>query len=309
MIHVFIVNPMAGNMHFAEELRKEISSYQDLDYYIFDTRNAGYEGELIKKIEHIFEDEKIRIYCCGGQGTMRNIVNDIENLDNVEIAFFPCGLSNDFLKVFRIEDQKRFTHLDELIKGDVIDIDYIRINNKNIAINSVSAGIDSRVITQINNFRFLNTLGNQIPYMWCLLSALIKSGTTKCEITTSEKHYVDDFTEVYFGNGNVLGNNLYIYEDANVADGKGKYMFLRSDARKFWSIPIAYRFLKKKYKDIDLISEYGDDKCIYIRRIDDGPINYNVDGELLSIGGTAKLEMVNKGLHFVVPKGVSLDER
>lgn len=308
MIHVFIVNPMAGNMHFAEGLRKEISMYQDITYYIFDTRYAGYEGELIKKIQHIFEDEKIRIYCCGGQGTMRNIVNDIENLDNVEIAFFPCGLSNDFLKIFNPTDQKRFTHLDELINGEVIDVDYIRINNKNIAINSVSAGIDGRVIKQINDFRFLNSLGSHIPYIWCLLVALFKSGTTKCEVTTSQKHYVDDFTEIYFGNGNVLGSNLHIYEEANVTDGKGKYMFLRSDARKFWTIPIALRFMKKKYKDIDLIAEYGDDNCIYVRRIDDGPINYNVDGELLSIGGTAKIEMVKRGLHFVVPKGVNFDE-
>lgn len=308
MIHVFIVNPMAGNMHFAESLRKEISRYSDIEYYIFDTRNAGYEGELIKKIQHIFEDEKIRIYCCGGSGTMRNIVNDIENLDNVEVAFFPCGLSNDFLKIFSLTDQKRFTHLDELIYGEIVDIDYIRINNKIIAINSVSAGIDSKLINLIDNYRFLNSLGNQVPYMACLFAALFKAGTMKCEVTTSNKHYLDDFTEIYFGNGNVLGSNLYIYEEPNVTDGKGKYMFLRSDARKLWTIPIALKLLKRKSKDLEYTTEYGDDNCIYIRRIDDGPIPYNVDGEIITLGGTAKIEMVKKGIHFVVPKGVTLNE-
>lgn len=304
MIHVFIVNPMAGDMQFAEALRKEISQYSDIEYYIFDTRNAGYEGELIKKIQHIFEDEKIRLYCCGGSGTLRNIVNGISNLDDIEVAFYPCGLSNDFLKVFPVDEQKRFKVLKELIKGDVIDIDYIRINGKMTGINSVSAGIDYNLITQIENLRFLNYLGTKIPHFLCLLIALIKSRTTKCEVTIGSKHYVDDFTEVYFGNGNVLGNNLYIYENPLITDGLGKYMLLRSDARKFFTIPVALKMMKRRNRDLDYIAEYGDEQCMYIRRIDDGPINYNIDGEVVTIGGTAKIEIVKKGLHFVVPKGV-----
>ncbi len=304
MIHVFIVNPMAGNMNYAEALRKEISTYSDIEYYIFDTRNAGYEGELIKKIQHIFEDEKLRIYCCGGSGTMRNIVNGISNLDDVEIAFYPCGLSNDFLKVFPVQEQKRFSHLEELIHGDVIDIDYLRVNNKLVGINSVSAGIDANLINQIESLRFLNYLGSKIPYMFCLFAALIKSRTTKCEVTIGSKHYVDDFTEVYFGNGNVLGSNIYVYDNPLVTDGKGKYMLLRSDARRFWTIPIALRMMRHKNRDLDLVAEYGDEQCMYVRRIDDGAINYNIDGELIPIGGTAKIEVVKKGLHFVVPKGV-----
>ena len=168
MIHVFIVNPMAGRGDFAEKLRKKISEFKDIEYYIFDTRNAGYEGELINRIQHIFEDEKLRIYCCGGSGTIRNILNDIDNLDNVEVAFFPCGLSNDFLKVFPKNEQKRFSVLEELIYGDVIDVDYIRYNNKGIALNTFSMGIDSALIECMEKYRFLNTIGNISPYLWLL---------------------------------------------------------------------------------------------------------------------------------------------
>ena len=309
MIHVFIVNPMAGRGDFAEKLRKKISEFKDIEYYIFDTRNAGYEGELINRIQHIFEDEKLRIYCCGGSGTIRNILNDIDNLDNVEVAFFPCGLSNDFLKVFPKNEQKRFSVLEELIYGDVIDVDYIRYNNKGIALNTFSMGIDSSLIECMEKYRFLNTIGNISPYLWALPVALLKSRTTKCEVTIGDKHYVDDFTEIFFGNGNVLGGSVCVYDEAIVNDGVGKYLLLRADARRFWSIPIAFNLIKKKYYKLKYIAEYGDAQCIYIRRINDGPIKYNVDGELLTFGGTVKLEMVKKGLHFVVPKGVTLDEQ
>ena len=305
MIHVFIVNPMAGKMDFAEKLRRKISEFKDIDYYIFDTRNAGYEGELINRIQHIFEDEKLRIYCCGGSGTLRNIVNDIDNLDNVEVAFLPYGLSNSFIKVFPAKDQKRFKQLEELIYGDVVDLDYIRFNNKNIALNSFSMGIDSVLLEQVEKYRFINTIGNISPYMWCLPFALFKSHTTKCEITIGEKHYVDDFTEIYFGNGNILGGNVSIYDEANVTDGLGKVVLLRSDARRFWSIPIVFNLMRKKFYKLKYIAEYADAQNIYIRRINDGPIKYNVDGEMLTFGGTVKVEMVKKGLHFVVPTGVT----
>lgn len=309
MIHVFIVNPMAGKMDFAEKLRRRISEFKDIEYYIFDTRNAGYEGELINKIQHIFEDEKLRIYCCGGSGTIRNIINDIDNLENVEVAFYPCGLTNDFLKVFPKNEQKRFTVLEELIYGDVIDVDYIRFNGKGIALNSFSMGIDSGLLELLEKYRFLNSIGNISPYMWSLPFALFKSRTTKCEVTIGDKHYVDDFTEIFFGNGNVLGGNIYMYDQAVVNDGLGKYMLLRANARKFWTFPIAFNLIKRKFYKLNYIAEYGDSHSIYIRRINDGPIKYNVDGELMTFGGTVKVEMVKKGLHFVVPKGVTLDEQ
>ena len=101
MVHIFIVNPYAGQKTFADDLRSKLEGMKGLNYFVFNTRYAGYEKEVIKKIQHIFEDEKLRFYCCGGSGTMRNMLNGFDNLENVEIAFFPCGLTNDFLKMFK----------------------------------------------------------------------------------------------------------------------------------------------------------------------------------------------------------------
>jgi len=305
MVHVFIVNPMAGKRNFADSLREQISRLTDIEYYIFDTRSAGYEATLIKKIEHIFEDEKIRIYCCGGSGTFKNIINDIKDLDNVEVAFYPCGHTNDYLKTFKKEDQKRFTDIEELINGDVIDVDYIRYNNKGVCINTCSTGIDTRMVEKLDDYRFLYSVWNQLPYFLSLISALFHTRTIKCEITAGEKHYVDDFTEIFFGNGNIIGGSVQVYEDPDTTDGKGKYMLLRQDARRLWSIPVTIKMLKHKTRELEMIAEYGDVQSIYIRRLDDGPIPFNMDGEVSTFGGTIKLEIVHNGLHLVVPKGVT----
>ncbi len=305
MVHIFIINPMAGKKNFADNLRNQISKLSDIEYYIFDTRSAGYEATLIKKIQHIFEDEKLRIYCCGGSGTIKNIINDINDLDNVEVAFFPCGLTNDFLKTFKKEDRERFEDIEELINGDVIDVDYIRYNDKGICLNTFSTGFDTRVLEKWHEYSFLSSLAYDLPFVLAFIESLFKTRTVKCEVTIGEKHYVDDFSEIFFGNGNMLGGVLHVYENPNVIDGKGKYMLLRQDARRLFSIPLAFKFMKRKVREIELYAEYGESQTIYIRRIDDGPIIYDLDGELATFGGTVKLEMVHNGLHFVVPKGVT----
>lgn len=306
MVHIFIINPMAGKKNFADSLRNQISKLADIEYYIFDTRSAGYEATLIHKIQHIFEDEKIRIYCCGGSGTIKNIVNDISDLDNVEVAFFPCGNTNDFLKTFDKNDQERFYDIEELINGDVIDVDYIRYNNKGICLNTFSTGIDTRLLEKWKEYEFLASFWSRLPFIFALINSLLKTHTIKCEVTVGDKHYVDDFTEIFFGNGNVLGGMLHVYENPDVTDGKGKYMLLRQDARRFWTIPLAIKFLKRKTREVELVAEFGESQSIYIRRIDDGPITYDLDGELATFGGTVKVDIVHNGLHLVVPKGVTV---
>lgn len=304
MVHIFIINPMAGKKNFADSLRNQISKLPDIEYYIFDTRSAGYEATLIRKIQHIFEDEKLRIYCCGGSGTFKNIVNDIDDLDNVEVAFFPCGENNEFLRTFGKANFEKFAEIEELVNGDVIDIDYIRYNGKGVCVNSFSTGLDTKIIEKKNDFTFLGSFWRRLPHYTAIVSALFKTHTVKCEVSIGDKHYVDDFTEIYFGNGNILGNEFYVYENPNTSDGIGKYMLLRQDARRFWSIPIAIKFLQRRPSEIELTAEYGDAQDIYIRRIDDGPLVFNIDGELETFGGTIKLEMVKNGIHLVVPKGV-----
>lgn len=305
MVHIFIINPMAGDSNFADSLRNQISKLPDIEYYIFDTRSAGYEAVLIKKIQHIFEDEKLRIYCCGGSGTFKNVINDINDLDDVEVAFFPCGENNEFLRTFGKSDYERFFDIEELINGDVIDIDYIRYNGKGVCLNSFSTGIDTNIILKRNEYTFLGSFWRKLPFFTAIIAALLKTHTIKCEVTIGDKHYVDDFAEIYYGNGNFIGSDLHIYENPNTSDGIGKYMLLRQDARHFFTVPLAIKFLKRKTTEIELIAEYGDTHEIYIRRIDDGPIIYNLDGEIETFGGTVKLEMIKNGLHFVVPKGVT----
>ncbi|MDD6812743.1 MAG: diacylglycerol kinase family protein [Lachnospiraceae bacterium] len=303
MIHIFIVNPYAGLKTFSDELREKLSGFKGLNYFIFNTRCKGYEQELVKKVQNIFQDEKLRFYCCGGSGTMRNMLNGFENLENVEVAYFPCGLSNDFLKVFG-KDEKRFYQIEELIEGDVITVDYIKTNH-GVALNTFSLGLDSNTDKKMNDYRIAGAFGKEIPYILSLLYALFRSRPEEYIVYLDDQRVEGRLSEVVFGNGHVLGGNLYFAEESDVGDGKGIYT-LGPNRMGLAMLPVIQALLSRQKDRLEKYCICGMCSRIRIRRKDGVPFAVNCDGEL-SIGmreWTATI--VKQGLHLVVPKGVKV---
>ena len=66
MVHVFIINPEIGRESLGELLRSQLEEIPNITYYVFDTRFAGEEQSLVRRIIRLFDQEDVRIYCCGG---------------------------------------------------------------------------------------------------------------------------------------------------------------------------------------------------------------------------------------------------
>lgn len=307
MLHIFIVNPYAGDMSFAKSLREKVSKIPDLPYFIFNTRSAGYEREIVGKIQHFFPDEKLRFYCCGGSGTMRNMLNGFQSFDNVEIAYFPCGLTNDFLKVFG-EDEKRFHDIEELIYGEILDIDYIKTNH-GIALNTLSMGMDTDFNEKLKNWQILKAFGVNVPYVLAMLHSLVLTKAEKYEIQIGEDGPIKEetVTEFFFGNGHMLGGFLHFDDKADIRDGKALCRYLR-DRTGFGNIPIAKALATNDQKKLGAYSQIETKFCekLSIRRRNGAPFGLSFDGEMVYGITDCQAEVVKQGLHMVVPKGVKL---
>ncbi len=307
MLHIFIVNPYAGNMDFAKSLREKLSTIPELSYFIFNTRSAGYEKEIVGKLQHFFSDEKLRFYCCGGSGTMRNMLNGFQNFDNVEIAYFPCGLTNDFLKVFG-EDEKRFYDIEELIHGEILDIDYIKTNH-GIALNTLSLGMDTDFNEKLKNWQLLKSFGANVPYILAMLHALVltKSQNYEIQIGEEESRKNEAVTELFFGNGHMLGGILHFDDNADIRDGKALCRYLRSRTG-LRNIPIAKALATNNQKKLASYSQIATDYCerLSIRKQDGTSFSLSFDGEMVYNIKECRAEVVRQGLHMVVPKGVKL---
>lgn len=303
MIHIFIINPYAGKKNFANDLRSQLDSIEGLNYFVFSTRYAGYETELVKKILHIFEGERLRFYCCGGSGTMRNMLNGFDDLSRAEIAFYPCGLSNDFLKMFGDQCQ-RFYNIEELINGDIIKVDYIA-SNCGVSLNSLSTGLDSNCLEMMDCFRAARIINDDLPYTLATLYSIFVSKTEKYEVTLDDEVYKGGFAEVFIGNGCVFGGKMHFAEHTVVNDGEALFA-LAGNRRGVSLLPTLMAVTGKKHEKVKKLMTCGSCSRIRIKRLDGSLFTINQDGDLQKNVNVCEARIVRQGLNLVVPKGVTV---
>lgn len=106
MRYVFYVNPQAGKGTLQQGIIDSIKKYfsdksENLKIHI--TESMG--DALNSARQEAQTGDKIRMFACGGEGTVFEVLNGIVGFDNVELGVIPCGSANDFLKFFENSDE------------------------------------------------------------------------------------------------------------------------------------------------------------------------------------------------------------
>ena len=100
MKHIFIINPAAGS-------RDRTADYSEKIHIACHERNLDYRIEVSAAPGQCFRiareaaqtGEEVRLYACGGDGTLNRFVNDTDGLEiTKEILYFPAGSGNDFAR-------------------------------------------------------------------------------------------------------------------------------------------------------------------------------------------------------------------
>lgn len=125
MKHLFIVNPVAGGKdrreYVAEQARLALEGSEDA-YELYVT--TAPMDACAKIAAEAASGEELRVYACGGDGTLNECVNGAAGRSNVAVTHFPCGTGNDFIKMFG-EEKTRFSDLADLVHGEVRPFDII----------------------------------------------------------------------------------------------------------------------------------------------------------------------------------------
>lgn len=215
MKHVFILNPTAGR-------KKSYLKYKKMIESSFANRKEEYIIELVGSDNQSHDiarrygktGEPTRIYAFGGDGTINQVVNGAYGYDNLEIAAYPAGSGNDFIKIMGNVD---WSNLNNLIDGKVESIDLIKVNDKYCA-NIANIGFDALVAANAEKYK--QTIGGHMAYLLSVFATL------KDEINMKIKAWVDD-NLIYNGdallcfaaNGRVYGGGFKVAPEASVTDG------------------------------------------------------------------------------------------
>lgn len=304
MKHIFIVNPYAGNMTFANNLRQQLEQMQGFEYFLFHSRYTGNETELARKIIEFFPEEQLRIYACGGSGTLRNVLEGVGENPYVELAFYPCGMTNDFLKCFAPEDQVRFYDIAELISGDTLVLDSI-LTNHGRALNTFSCGMDAGVTYAIAKQHAVRTVGIQIPYWAYVFQALLRMKKMDVRIRMDGKEMNGCYDEICWANGCVLGGALGMPKGFVPDDGLGSYVLIPSRGH-FAFIQVIVQLLRQNQRFVERHTRVGNAKKMTLSRINGRVLTANLDGEVIKADGEWTVELRPASIRFVVPRGVKL---
>lgn len=163
MRHVFILNPAAGKIHAAMRLPERIRAYFDahpaLEYSIRQTDGPG-DATRIAAAECAADDE-VRLYACGGDGTLQETADGIPHGSRAELTVIPCGSGNDYVRVFG--GREPFWNMEELVGGIAIPVDAIDCDGRR-SLNIASIGMDAKVCAKMSRYKNLPGVGGSMAY-------------------------------------------------------------------------------------------------------------------------------------------------
>ena len=139
MKHLFIINPAAGSRDRTADYTAKIqAAFADREE-AYEIKVSGAPGDCEKLTRQAAETgEEYRIYACGGDGTLNEVVQGAAGYTNVAITAFSGGSGNDFTKLF--DDPKAFFDIDRLLNAEEVSFDLIRCNG-DYSLNICSVGI------------------------------------------------------------------------------------------------------------------------------------------------------------------------
>ena len=303
MKHLFIVNPVAGGRDRTDDVTaaaQAVLGPAGLGFEVYRTKAPMDAVEKIRAEAKICDD--LRVFACGGDGTLNECVNGAAKLENVSVTSYPGGTGNDFIKAFG-DDRERFFDLAQLVFGEIRKFDLIETCGR-YSINICSVGADARIGTDVHKYSSIPVLGaGPMAYVTSLVVNLFKGLNGPVKVTSKEYCYEGMSAIVTACNGQYYGGGFRPSIDARPDDGKME-MFLVKELKLHQFAALIGKYSKGNWREIP------EDKLVhfYSSHVEietPEPVVVNVDGEAL-YSDHINFTLVPAGVNFIVPKNMKL---
>ena len=297
--HLFIINPAAGSYNRTEKASKiihKICRARKMDYEI---RVSTAPGEATRITREACEKGgELRVYACGGDGTLNEVVCGAAGFDNVAVSVYSGGSGNDFTKLF--DEPKAFFDLNRLMDAEEATFDLIKCNDT-YALNICSVGLDARIGTDVSNYKRLPLLSGFRAYAASTVVNVIK-GISEHYVMELNGETIDaEQTFICVCNGRYYGGGFNPIPEADPSDGMLDVLLVKKLSRL--QVPGAIgKYKDGRYKELDNLATYYKTDRVVIRC--DKPTAVNVDGELV-VAETVEMAIAKEKLRFFYPKGLS----
>ena len=299
MKHLFIINPAAGSRdrtkYYSEHIR-EVCTAHGVECNIEISAAPGDCARIARKAAE--SGEEYRIYACGGDGTLNEVVQGAAGFDNVAVTVLSGGSGNDFVKLF--SDPKAFFDLERLLDAEEATFDLIRCND-DLALNICSVGLDARIGTDVAHYKRIPLLSGFRAYAASTVVNVVR-GIHEHYVVEINGEVIDGHqTMICVCNGRFYGGGFNPVPEADPADGLLDVLIVRDISRL--QVPgVIGKYKDGRYQELPhLARHYRTDK-VTIRC--DKKTAINLDGEL-RLAKTVNMSVAKEKIRFFYPKGLS----
>ena len=300
MKHVFIINPTAGKKDCTArmmEMAKGLAARHGLELECILTKRPGHAMETARSLAE--RGEPLRIYACGGDGTVNEVANGIAGFDSAAMTCIPVGTGNDFLKNFG-DTAPLFSDAENLWDGPVFPLDAIDCNGR-LALTVACSGFDAQVADDVHTYGKLPLLGGQGSYILSLgVNFLLRSLGHSWTITMDGEAVRGEYVLAAVCNGRYYGGGFMPVAEARMDDGVLNTLVVQKVSR-----PTFLRFVgaysKGRYYTLPDVARCYTAKEIVIES-HEGDIVTCLDGESV-YNRKVTLGLSEKKVNFFGPRG------
>ena len=299
MTHLFIINPAAGSRDRTADYREKIEkacSGKDINYRIEVSAAPGDCARLAREAAQT--GEEYRIYACGGDGTLNEVVCGVVGYDNAAVTVFSGGSGNDFVKLF--SKPEAFFNLERLLDCDEARFDLIRCND-DYSLNICSVGLDARIGTDVSNYKRIPLLQGFRAYAASTVVNVIKGISEHYVVQINGEEIDARQTMICACNGRFYGGGFNPVPEADPTDGLMDVLLVKHVSRL--QVPgVIGKYKNVQYRKLPKLVRHF--KTDHVRIICDKPTAINLDGEL-RIAEIVDFQIAQQKLRFFYPKGLT----
>ena len=186
MQHIFILNPAAGKHQTALSLIPQIeaaAAEMGCDYQICETQVPGDGTRLAQEAIAAAGEEAVRLYACGGDGTLWEVMCAITPGSDTELAHIPCGSGNDYVRM--LGGEAPYLDLPAMMGAQAYPMDgivcYSGEEAPRRALNIAATGMDAQAAYHMSRFKRWPLVSGPMAYNLALIKVFF--GKLGCRMT------------------------------------------------------------------------------------------------------------------------------
>ena len=305
MKHLFIINPAAGKSNKSVEFTKKIAAFckpRGLDYEVKISKEKGDCTAIARRAAQ--SGEEYRIYACGGDGTLNEVVCGVAGYANVAVTNIPGGSGNDFNRAF--SDPAAFSDLERLTEGPEMEMDVISVNGgEAYSLNICSMGIDARIGAEMSHYKRIPGISGHGAYNLSTAVNLVKGITRPFEVEIDGETITGEQTLICVCNGQFYGGGFHPVPDARPDDGLLDVLVVKP-VSLLTAAKVIGQYKRGEYAQLpEYITHYRVQE-LTVRSFEKSVIN--VDGESFR-AKEVKFSIAPQKLRYFYPVGVEYGKR